>query len=115
VGQNCGLPSHDRHYRPALFWSSCRPIRPNSTRSSGYGCISETTASRTAFSSPLARSSTPVVRTGIGCSTKPGAFDPCVPTPGSNGSAINQVGIIDLAQPDDRRVTAGSTVRGDDF
>jgi hypothetical protein len=30
---------------------------------------------------------------GIGCSAKPDAFDPCVPIPGSNKSAINQVGI----------------------
>jgi hypothetical protein len=29
---------------------------------------------------------------GIGCSAKPDALDPCVPIPGSNGSAINQVG-----------------------
>ena len=28
-----------------------------------------------------------------GGSAKPDAFDPCVPIPGSNGSAINQVGI----------------------
>src|SRR5262249_54180575 len=72
------------------------PIRPNSTRSSGYGCISETIASRTAFFSPLTRSSAPVVRPGIGCSTKLDASDHCVPIPGSNGSAINQVGIRGL-------------------
>jgi hypothetical protein len=30
---------------------------------------------------------------GIGCLDKPDVFDPCVPIPGSNGSAINQVGI----------------------
>src|SRR5262249_11360738 len=58
---------------------SCRPIRPNSIPSSDYGCISETIASRTAFSRPLARSSPPVVTPGIGCSAKPDAFDPCVP------------------------------------
>jgi hypothetical protein len=40
-----------------------------------------------------ARSSTPAVTSGIGCSAKPDAFDPCVPIPGSNGSAANQVGI----------------------
>jgi hypothetical protein len=34
------------------------------------------------------------VMPGIGCSAKPDAFDPCVPIPGSNKSAINQVGII---------------------
>ena len=39
------------------------------------------------------RSSIPVVPLGIGCSAKPVAFYPCVPTPGSNGSAISQVGI----------------------
>jgi len=55
--------------------------------------ISETIASRTAFSRPLARSSIPAVTLGIGCSDKPDAFDPCVPIPGSNGSAINQVGM----------------------
>jgi hypothetical protein len=33
------------------------------------------------------------VRLGIGCSDKPDAFDPCAPIPGSNRSAINQVGI----------------------
>jgi len=76
-----------------LTLCSCRPIRPNSIRSSGYGCISETIASRIVFSGPQARSSTAVVRLGIGCSTKPDAFDPCAPIPGSNGSAINQVGI----------------------
>src|SRR5262249_55199728 len=80
-------------------WSSCRPTRRNSTRSSGYGYISETIAYRTAFSRPLARSSTPVVTLGIGCSAKPDAFDPCVPILGSNMSAINQHGII-LNQPD---------------
>jgi hypothetical protein len=32
------------------------------------------------------------VTLGIGCSAKPDTFDPCVPIPGSNGSAINQVG-----------------------
>ena len=68
-------------------------IRDDIGRSSGYGCISETIASRTAFSRPLARSSIPVATLGIGCSAKPDAFDPCVPIPGSNGSAINQVGI----------------------
>jgi hypothetical protein len=31
------------------------------------------------------------VTPGIGCSAKPDAFDPCVPIPGSNGSATNQV------------------------
>ena len=46
------------------------------------------------FSRPLARSSTPVVTLGIGCSAKPDAFDPCVPILGSNRSAINQAGII---------------------
>jgi hypothetical protein len=70
------------------------PYRSNSTRSNGYGCISETIASRTAFSRLLARSSIPVVTLGIGCSDKPDAFDPGVPIPGSNGSAINQVGMI---------------------
>src|SRR5215471_11155079 len=80
-------------YRQTLASSSCRLIPPNSTRSSGYGCISETIASRTAFSRPLARSSTPVVTLGIGCSAKPDAFDPCVPILGSNRSAINQAGI----------------------
>jgi hypothetical protein len=34
-----------------------------------------------------------VVTPGIGCSAEPDAFDPCVPIPGSKGSAINQVGI----------------------
>jgi hypothetical protein len=33
------------------------------------------------------------VTLGIGCSVKPDASDPCVPIPGSNRSAINQVGI----------------------
>src|SRR5262249_25786673 len=47
---------------------------------------------------PLARSSTPAVTPGIGCSAKPDAFDPCVPIPGSNGSAANQVGISTVAQ-----------------
>jgi hypothetical protein len=75
-----------------LTKSSCRPTRPNSIPSSDYGCISETIASRTAFSRPLARSSTPAVTPGIGCSAKPDAFDPCVPIPGSNRSAANQVG-----------------------
>jgi hypothetical protein len=79
--------------RKISAWSSCRPTRPNSTRSSGYGCISETIASHTAFSRPLARSSIPVVTLGIGCSAKPDAFDPCVPIPGSKWSAINQVGM----------------------
>jgi hypothetical protein len=46
----------------------------------------------TAFFRPLARSSRPAVTLGIGCSAKPDAFDPCVHIPGSNGSAINQVG-----------------------
>jgi Exonuclease VII small subunit len=41
----------------------------------------------------LAKSSIPVVTLGIGCSVKPDASDPCVPIPGSNRSAINQVGI----------------------
>jgi O-antigen/teichoic acid export membrane protein len=69
---------------------------------SGYGCISETIASRIAFSRPRARPSTPVATLGIGCSAKPDAFDPCVPIPGSNGSAINQVGITQpLASPRD--------------
>ena len=67
------------------------PIPPNSTRSSGCGCILETIASRTAFSRALGRSSTAVVTLGIGCSAKPDAFNPCVPIPGSNRSAINQV------------------------
>jgi hypothetical protein len=75
-------------------WCPCRPIRPNSTRSSGYSCISKTIATRSAFSRPRAMSSTPVVTRGIGWSAKPDAFDPCVPIPGSNGSAINQVSII---------------------
>jgi hypothetical protein len=39
---------------------------------------------------------TPIATVGIGCSAKPDAFDPCVPIPGSNRSAINQVGIIPL-------------------
>ena len=30
---------------------------------------------------------------GIGCSAKPDASDPCVPIPGLNGSAANQIGI----------------------
>jgi len=33
------------------------------------------------------------VTPGIGCSAKPDTFDPCVPIPGSNGSAANQVGM----------------------
>jgi len=33
------------------------------------------------------------VTLGIGCSAKPDAFDPCVPIPGSNGSAASQAGI----------------------
>src|SRR5262249_30260770 len=61
--------------------------------SSGYGCISETIASRTASSRPPARLSTPAATLGIGCSAKPDAFDPCAPIPGSKGSATNQVGI----------------------
>src|SRR5690242_7230361 len=72
---------------------SCRHTLPNSIRSSGYGCISETIAFRTVFSRPLARSSTPVVTLGIGCSAKPDGFNPCAPTLSSNGSATNQVGI----------------------
>jgi hypothetical protein len=56
------------------------------------GYISETIASRTAFSRPLTKSSTPAVTPGIGCSAKPGEFDPCAPIPGSNGSATSQVG-----------------------
>jgi DDE superfamily endonuclease len=55
--------------------------------------LRETIASRTAFSRPLVRSSTPVVTLGIDCSDKPDASDPSVPIPGSNKSAINQVGI----------------------
>jgi hypothetical protein len=69
------------------------PYSPELNPMSGYGCISETIASRTASSRPRARSSTPVVRLGIGCSDKRDAFDPCAPIPGSNRSAINQVGI----------------------
>jgi hypothetical protein len=37
--------------------------------------------------------SIPVVTLGIACSAKPDAFNPCVPIPGSNGSAINQFGM----------------------
>ena len=33
------------------------------------------------------------VTPGIGCSAKPGEFDPYAPIPGSNGSTANQVGI----------------------
>src|SRR6516162_854876 len=68
-------------------------LPPYSPASSDHGCISETIASRTASSRPLTRSSTPAVTPGIGCSAKPVAFDPCVPIPGSKGSAVNQVGI----------------------
>jgi hypothetical protein len=71
---------------------SCCPTRRNSTRSSDYGCISETIASRTAFFRPPARSSILAVTPGIGCSAKPDALDPCVRIPGSNRSAINQAG-----------------------
>jgi hypothetical protein len=38
-----------------------------------------------------------VVMLGIGCSVKPDGFDPCAPTPGSNGSATSQVGIIEVS------------------
>jgi transposase len=51
----------------------------------------------TAFSRPLARSSTLVVTLWIGCSAKPDAFNPCVPIPGSNRSAINQASIRPLS------------------
>jgi len=51
------------------------------------------------FSRPLARSSTPVVTLGIGCSAKPDAFDPCVPILGSNTSAINQAGYNLVSSP----------------
>ena len=81
-----------------LASSSCRPTRLNSTRSSGYGCISEIIVSCTAFFRPLTRSSTPAVTLGTGCWAKPDASDLCVPIPGSNGSAINQVGISALFQ-----------------
>jgi hypothetical protein len=69
-----------------------KEVLPPRTQSDGY--ISEMIASRTAFSRPLVRSSTPVVTLGISCSDKPDASDPSIPIPGSNGSAINQVGII---------------------
>ena len=52
------------------------PYSPNSIRSSGYTCISETIASRTAFCRPLVRSSTPAATLGIGCSAKPDASIP---------------------------------------
>src|SRR5260370_22341242 len=55
-------------------------------------------------SRPRARSSTPVVRLGIGCSAKPGALDPCAPIPGSNGPATNDGGynrVIGLAHRSD--------------
>jgi hypothetical protein len=100
------LDLHTPDGDPALFSTGTRAMfyhlkvinqrgwfRPNSTRSSGSGCISETIASRTAFSRPLARSSTAAATPGIGCSAKPVAFDPCVSIPGSKRSAINQVGI----------------------
>jgi hypothetical protein len=85
--------SGDLVVRKTLVWSSCRPTRLNSIRPSGYGCTSEKIASRTAFSRPPARSSTPVVTLGIGYSAKPDAFDPYVLIPGSNGSATNQASI----------------------
>jgi hypothetical protein len=49
----------------------------------------------------------------IGCWTKPDAFDPCVPIPGSARSAINQAGMIPIISGEYRnRVTpeaGGST------
>jgi len=86
---------------PAIWWSlkisawcSCRPTRPNSIRSSGCGCISETIACRTVSFAPPMRSSTAVVTPGIGCSPKPAASARCAPIPGSDMSLINQVGIM---------------------